>query len=236
MGFDAEYMDQSLFHLINQQWTSPALDLFMAGLSDPAIWRPFLIAVGIGALLFGSFKARAFVVCLVISLGIAGVVTTVLKSAVARHRPKQVQTVRMVQLQKASPKFLTLFKKPTIRFSDSSDRTRSGPSFPSGHTVNNTIAATYLTLFYRRRGWLYWFVALAVAYSRIYLGAHWPSDAMATLFLGIGEALVLLGLFELIWRTAVRKWMPHVFARHPSLFVGAVSSPSRRAGGSRYSV
>jgi len=210
-------MDQSLFHVINQQWTSPALDLLMAALSDSAIWRPFLIAIGISMLLFGGFKARAFVICLVISLGIAGLVTTGLKSAVARHRPKQVQSVRIVQLQKARPKFLTLFMKPVIRFSDASDRSRSGPSFPSGHVVNNTIAATYLTLFYRRRGWLYWFVTAAVAYSRIYLGSHWLSDVVATLFLGIGEALLLLGLFELIWRTAARKWMLTIYERHPSL-------------------
>ena len=217
-------MDQSLFHVINQQWTSPALDLFMAGLSDSAIWRPFLVGLGISMVLFGGFKARAFVICLLVSLGVAGLVTTGLKSAVARHRPKQVQSVRMVQLQKSRPKFLTLFKEPLIRFSDSSDRSRSGPSFPSGHVVNNTIAAMYLTLFYRRRGWLYWFVAVAVAYSRIYLGAHWPSDVVATLFLGIGEALLLLGLFELIWRTAARKWMPDVFARHPSLILEEVKN------------
>jgi undecaprenyl-diphosphatase len=210
-------MDQSLFHLINQQWTSPTLDLFMAGLSDSQIWTPFFLGVGISALLFGGFKARALVICLVISLAVGELVTSALKSALGRHRPKQVQTVRMLQLQKTRPKFLTLFKKPTIRFSDSSDRTRSGPSFPSGHTVNNTIAATYFSLFYWRRGWLYWFVALAVAYSRIYVGAHWPSDVVATLFLGIGEALLLLGLFELIWRTAARKWMPAVYERHPTL-------------------
>ena len=210
-------MDQTLFHLINQKWTSPALDLFMAGVSDPQIWLPFFVAIGIGALLFGGFRARAFVICLVISLVIAGLVTSGLKSAVGRHRPKQVQTVRMVQLQKARPKFLTLFKKPVIRFSDSSDRTRSGPSFPSGHTVNNTIAATYFTLFYRRHGWLYWFVTMAVAYSRIYLGAHWPSDVVGTIFLGVGEALVLLGLFEFIWKKVARKWMPAIYERHPSL-------------------
>ena len=231
-------MDQSLFHAINQQWTSPALDLFMAGLSDSQIWMPFLIAIGIGTLVFGGFKARALVICLVSSVAIAGLVTTALKSNVGRHRPKHVQSVRMVQLQKARPKFLTLCKKPVIRFSDSSDRTRSGPSFPSGHTVNNTIAATYFTLFYRRRGWLYWFVALAVGYSRIYLGAHWPSDVVATVFLGIGEALLLLSFFELIWRIAARKWMPDVFARHPSLIVGhapSLSSLNPQARGSRYS-
>ena len=210
-------MEQSLFHAINQQWTSPALDLFMAGLSDSQVWMPFLIGIGIAALIFGGFKARALVTCLGISLVIAGFVTSALKSNVARHRPKQIQTVRMVQLQKARPKVLTFFKKPVIRFSDASDRTRSGPSFPSGHTVNNTIAATYFTLFYRRRGWLYWFVALAVGYSRIYLGAHWPSDVAATVFLGVGEALLLLSVFEVIWRITARRWMPDVFARHPSL-------------------
>ena len=49
-----------------------ALDLFMAGLSDSQIWMPFLIAIGIGALVFGGFKARAFVICLGISLGNRG--------------------------------------------------------------------------------------------------------------------------------------------------------------------
>ncbi len=105
-------MDQTLFHLINEQWTSPALDLFMAALSNSEIWKPVLIAIALGGLFFGGFKARAFVVCLVFSLLIAEGITSILKSAIDRHRPKQVQSVRMVELQPARPKFMTLFKKP----------------------------------------------------------------------------------------------------------------------------
>src|SRR5256886_6546813 len=210
-------MDQSLFPLINQQWTSPFLDLFMAAVSDSEIWRPLFIALGVVALFVDGFKTRAFVICLALSLLIGALVTSGLKSAVDRRRPKQIQSVRMVQLQKAHPKFLTLLKRPTIRCSDSSDRNQSGPSFPSGHVTNNTMIAVFCTLFYRRRGWLYWFITAAVGYSRIYLGAHWPSDVIATLFLGVGEALLLLSLFELIWRIVGRKWMPRLFARHPTL-------------------
>src|SRR6266480_4953428 len=223
-------MDQTLFHLINEQWTSPALDLFMAALSNSEIWKPLIIAIALAGLFFGGFKARAFVVCLVFSLLIAEGITSILKSAIDRHRPKQVQGVRMVELQQARPKLMTLFKKPTIQFSDQSDRNRSGPSFPSGHVTNNTIAAVYLTLFYRRRGWLYWIMAVAVGYSRIYLGAHWPTDVIATLFLASGEALLLLGLFELIWRTAAQKWIPNIYAGNPSL-IGNVNS---QTGNSRH--
>ena len=188
----------------------------MAAVSDSEIWRPLFVAVGISALLFGGFKARAFVICLAFSLLIGSFVTSTLKSAVDRRRPKQVESVRMVQLQKARPKFLTLSQKPTIRFSDSSDRSRSGPSFPSGHVATNTIIAVFCTMFYRR-GWLYWFVTALVGYSRIYLGAHWPSDVIATVFLGICESLFLLAVFQWIWKILGRKWTPQLFARHPSL-------------------
>lgn len=212
-------MDQLLLYLINEKWTNPALDLFMAAISDVEIWKPFLIIVLLGALIFGGFKARACVVCLILSFVIAEQVTGILKSAVQRHRPKQVERVRMVVLEKARPKFMTLFKKSAIRYSDESDRDRSGPSFPSGHMTNNTVIAVCLTLFYRKRGALYWIVTAAIGYSRIYLGQHWPSDIVATLFLALGETLLIIGALELLWRWAAAKWMRDLYARHPSLIV-----------------
>ena len=211
-------MDQTLLHLINERWTSPALDLFMAAISNIEIWKPLLIVVGLYALVFGGFKGRAFVFSLAIALTLADqFLVRTLKSAIDRRRPKQVQTVRMVQLEPTSPAFMTLFKTPTIRFSDQTDQTKSGPSFPSGHVTDNVIIATICTLFFRRWGWLYFFMAAAIGYSRIYLGAHWPSDVVATVFLALGYALLMVALLEFLWRRFAPRWAPRLFARHPSL-------------------
>ena len=216
-------MDQAIFHVINEQWTNRVLDLFMAAISASEIWKPFFAMIFLIALIFGGFKARACILLLIICLLITEQVTAALKSAIGRSRPKQVETVRMVQLQRTHPALLTLFHQPTIRLSNEGDRNRSGPSFPSGHVTTNTVIASCLTVFYRRRGAIYWIVAAAVGYSRIYLGAHWPSDVAATFFLAVGETLVLLALAELLWRFVVRKGMPQFFLRHPSLVIHPAS-------------
>ena len=188
----------------------------MAALSNVEIWRPLLIGVSIFMLVFAGFKGKACIFCLLITLVIGEQVTSILKSTIDRHRPKQVQTVRMVELQRTRPEFMTLFHRPTIRYSDASDRTRSGPSFPSGHVTNNTVIALCLTFFYRR-GWLYWIITALIAYSRVYLSAHWPSDVAATFFLATGETLLMLAGLEFLWRWVAPKWAPTTYARHPSL-------------------
>src|SRR5437899_10755203 len=99
----------------------------MAALSNGAIWKPLFIALALAALLFGGFRGRAFIVCLLLALAVTVPVTGILKTTFDRQRPKQVESVHMVQLQKTQPAFFRLFKKSVIRISDQSARTRAGP-------------------------------------------------------------------------------------------------------------
>ena len=210
-------MDERIFHLINERWTLPALDLFMPMVSYAPIWKPIFVLIGIALLIFGGFRGRAFVFCTLVALGFSDLLVDPLKHAIARPRPKQTQTVRMIELQRTQPNFMTVFKKPAVRYSTEAERSRAGASFPSGHVNNNTVIALCCTLFYRRWGKLYWIITVAVAYSRIYLGAHWPSDIFATFFLAAGETLLVLGVCELIWEKWVSRRLPELVARHPRL-------------------
>jgi len=58
-------------------------------------------------------------------------------------------------------------------------------SFPSGHTLSSFAAATTLFLSYKTKAIPAFVLALIIAFSRLYLMVHFPSDVFAGMILGI---------------------------------------------------
>src|SRR5436305_14199183 len=155
-------MDEKVFHLINEQWTNSGFDLFIPLISYADIWTPFFLIAAVALLIFGGFRGRAFVFCTALALGFSNLPVDPLKHAIGRPRPKQIEKVRMIELEKTRPVLLTIFKKPHVRFSNAAERARSRASFPSRYPNNNTVLAICCSIVYGRWGICDWLIFAAV--------------------------------------------------------------------------
>jgi membrane-associated phospholipid phosphatase len=210
-------MDQKLLFLINREWTSSGLDRLMAVMSSAAFWTVPLVIAGVFALWMGGFRARAFVLVALLAFGFSdGVVGRILKRAVGRLRPHQTEVgVRMVDL--ASPAYSGVLQPPKVKVSLGTGRDQPGRSFPSNHASNTAAIALLAACFFRRWGWLALIPASLVSYSRVYVGSHWPSDALGGMCLGFAVAFFTLALAEISWRRLAPRIWPDAAKRHPSL-------------------
>lgn len=166
-----QYIDWAVLHWIRDTMQCGVLDVLMPIITTlgngGAVWLLAAIAMLI------SKKYRRYGLAMLTGL-LAGVIIGNLgmKNIFARPRPCWLETV---QLLIASP---------------------TDYSFPSGHTLASVIGAYAVTAANRKLGIIAIPLAALVAFSRLYLYVHFPSDVLASVVLGMVIAAVSVTLFK----------------------------------------
>jgi len=212
-------LDTQLFLFFNRSLVNPFFDWLMPILSGGHGTKIVLvataIAIGIALLYFGNRRARLCMLLMILVMTTNdGLMCNMLKHAVARPRP-------FVTLPEARL-FGNVGKgyiPPEINEmgADMAANKGSRTSMPSSHAANWFAATMVLFLFYRRSLWFMLPLALAVSFSRLYNGVHYPSDVLAGALVGAGYAVAVAIAIEAGWQRCGRKWFPHWHAKVPSL-------------------
>lgn len=174
-------LDRAIFDACNGRWHLPPLDLLFTTLTAPP---HKLLWIALLALLF-LWKAgrRRWVALAVLALTVLAsdqISSGWLKPWIDRERP-------CFALPEAR---LLLSKQP------------HSPSFPSGHATNSAAVAVVLFRYVPALRWLGLAAAILLAYSRVYVGVHYPSDVLCGALIG-----TLVGfLVVTVARSVERRW------------------------------
>lgn len=144
-----------------QKLHTPVLDFFFKTITHLGDAGLFWIAVGMILLCFRKTRMCGF--CVLTGLAVGALITNVtLKPLVARDRPFWVNDT--VQLLISAPKDF---------------------SFPSGHTQASFVSAAAIWMNHRKWGTAAFILATLIAFSRLYLYVHFPTDVLAGAIIGI---------------------------------------------------
>ena len=161
-------LDWSILHGLRALTACPLLDFWMPKIT--ALGNSGIIWVLAAVALLCTKKYRKYGLMLLAGLVVAMLAGNLaLKNLFARPRP--------CWLDESVPLLI--------------DRPRDY-SFPSGHTMAATIGATILTAADRRFGWAAIPLAVLIAFSRMYLYVHFPSDILGGAVIGVGIGLLML--------------------------------------------
>ena len=161
-------MDLSLFTLINgthAPWADDLMLLASALGRGGFVW----IATALIAAVFPRRRMAAWRVILSVALTFL-LVDGVIKPVIERERPFEVlEDARLIDM-----------------------RPLTG-SFPSGHAASAMAGALSVGRLLPGASVVWWPLAALIAGSRIYVGAHWPSDVLAGVLIGLAMAWFTLG-------------------------------------------
>lgn len=167
-----QLIDDAILNYIQNNLHFSILDKIMPYISlignAGAIW--ILITI----LMLISKKSSYTGLIMALSLILCGLIGNgALKHLVARIRPCDIH-----------PEIALLIPRPTDF------------SFPSGHTMSSFAAATVLLIC--NKSWGKWAIVLAtlIAFSRLYLYVHYPSDIWGGMIIGIVIAIVSTKIFD----------------------------------------
>lgn len=166
--------DEGLFIGLRAATRSGLGDAFYPWLTDLDNFRIPLLVLWLALVLFAGRKGRVAALLLIVVVALTDQVTaSILKPWVGRVRPCfALDGVDLLIPQSRSP------------------------SFPSSHAANGFGAALFLALRLGRGWWAGLFLAALISFSRIYVGVHYPLDALGGACLGAGTALLVHGLFS----------------------------------------
>jgi membrane-associated phospholipid phosphatase len=167
---------------------TPALDRVLVRLTTAAnYWRLWLAAAGVLAA-FGGSRGRAAASRGLLALVIAGVTA---------NGPAKLVTRRRRPHASSRPTLITVPRST---------------SFPSGHSAAAFAFAAGACTEWPALTPVLGPLALAIGYSRVYTGVHYPSDVAAGATIGVGSAAVA----ALIMRRARTRMHKHLAAPAPA--------------------